>query len=76
MRAVDAFKVEGRLTAVLADGAYAAELRNGHRLTAFVAGKDKKVFAGLKAGDNVLLQLTPYDLSAGRVIALQPDKRQ
>jgi translation initiation factor IF-1 len=65
----DAFKVEGRVTEALPNGTYRAELKNGHRLTAFVAGKAKKQFAGLKAGDKVTLQLTPYDLSTGRIIA-------
>jgi translation initiation factor IF-1 len=64
----DAFKVEGRVTEVLANGTYRAELKNGHRLTAFVAGKAKKNFAGLKSGDVVRLQLTPYDLSTGRIL--------
>jgi translation initiation factor IF-1 len=64
----DAFKVEGRVREVLPNGTYRAELKNGHCLTAFVAGKAKKHFAGLKAGDKVTLQLTPYDLSSGRVI--------
>ena len=68
MPAGDAFKVEGRVTEVLANGTYRAELKNGHRLTAFVAGKAKRNFAGLKTGDKVTLQLTPYDLSTGRVI--------
>jgi translation initiation factor IF-1 len=44
------------------------ELENGHRLTAFVAGRAKKNFAGLNAGDTVKLQLTPYDLSIGRIL--------
>jgi translation initiation factor IF-1 len=57
------------VTEVLPNGTYRAELKNGHCLTAFVAGKAKKQFAGLKAGDKVTLQLTPYDLSTGRVIA-------
>jgi translation initiation factor IF-1 len=52
----------------LPNGTYRAELANGHRLTAFVAGGAKKNFAGLKAGDRVTLQLTPYDLSAGRIL--------
>jgi translation initiation factor IF-1 len=56
------------VTDVLANGTYRAELKNGHRLTAFVAGRAKKHFAGLRAGDKVTLQLTPYDLSAGRII--------
>ena len=64
----NAFKIEGRVTGVLANGTYRAELKNGHHLTAFVAGKAKKNFAGLKSGDKVKLQLTPYDLSVGRIL--------
>ena len=64
----DAFKVEGRVIEVCPNGTYRAELKNGHRLTAFVAGKAKKNLAGLKAGDTVKLQLTPYDLSVGRIL--------
>jgi len=59
------------VTEVLPNGTYRAELKNGHRLTAFVAGKAKKQFAGLKAGDIVTMQLTPFDLSTGRVIAAE-----
>ena len=64
----EAFKVEGRVIEALPNGTYRAELANGHRLTAFVAGKAKENFAGLKAGDKVRMRLTPYDLSVGRVI--------
>jgi translation initiation factor IF-1 len=64
----EAFKVDGRVTEVLPNGIWRAELKNGHRLTAFVTGKAKKNFAGLKSGDKVKLQLTPYDLSVGRIL--------
>jgi translation initiation factor IF-1 len=64
----DAFKVEGRVMEVLPNGTCRAELKNGHRLTAFVAGRTKKIFVGLKTGDKVKLQLTPYDLSVGRIL--------
>ena len=64
----EAFKVDGRVTEVLPNGTWRAELKNGHHLTAFVAGKAKKNFAGLKTGDKVKLQLTPYDLSVRRII--------
>ena len=64
----EAFKVDGRVIEVLPNGTYHAELKNGHRLTAFVAGKAKKNFAGLKTGEKVKLQLTPYDLSMGRIL--------
>ncbi len=64
----EAFRVEARVIEALPNGTFCAELSNGHRLTAFVAGRDKKIFAGAKAGDKVKLQLTPYDLSVGRII--------
>jgi translation initiation factor IF-1 len=64
----DAFKVESRVIEVLPNGTYRVELKNGYCLTAFVAGKAKKNFAGLKTGDTVKLQLTPYDLSVGRIL--------
>ena len=64
----DAFRVEARVVEALPNGTFLAELANGHRLTAFVAGRDKKNFAGLQAGGTVKLQLTPYDLSVGRII--------
>jgi translation initiation factor IF-1 len=44
------------------------ELANGHRLLAFVAGKARLRFAGLAAGDKVMLELSPYDLSQGRIL--------
>ena len=64
----NAFQVESRVTEVLPNGIYRAELANGHRLDAFVLARDKKNFAGLKTGDVVKLQLTPYDLSVGRIL--------
>ncbi len=64
----DAFQVEGRVIEGLPNGTWRAELENGHRLTAFVTGKAKKNFAGLKAGDRIKLQMTPYDLSVGRIL--------
>ena len=64
----DAFRVEARVIAALPNGTFSAELKNGHRLTAFVSRRDEKIFAGLKAGDEVKLKLTPYDLSVGKIV--------
>jgi translation initiation factor IF-1 len=64
----DAFRVEARVNEALPNGTFLAELANGHRLTAFVASRDQRNFAGLRAGDTVRLQLTPYDLSVGRIL--------
>jgi translation initiation factor IF-1 len=65
----EAFQVEGRVIEARANRTFCVELGNGHRLTAFVAGRAKNNFAGLQAGDKVKLQLTPYDLSVGRIVA-------
>ncbi len=64
----DAFQVDGRVIEVLPNGTVRAGLKNGHRLLAFVVARDKKKFTGLKTGDEVRLQLTPFDLSAGRIL--------
>ncbi|HEX5400083.1 MAG TPA: translation initiation factor IF-1 [Verrucomicrobiae bacterium] len=68
MAGEEAFRVEGRVMEALPNGTFRVELKNRHRLTAFVAGRSKINFAGLKAGDSVKLQLTPYDLSVGRIL--------
>ena len=63
-----AFEVEGAVVEVLPNKMYRVELANGHRLLAFVAGKAKSGFAGLRPGDKVRLELSPYDLSVGRIM--------
>ena len=63
-----AIEVEGAVVEVLPNRMYRVELANGHRVLAFVAGKVKSSFAGLSPGDKVQLELSPYDLSAGRII--------
>ena len=68
MAGEEAFRVEGRVMEAKPNGTFRVELKNGHRLTAFVASWAKKNFAGLNAGDTVKLQLTPYDLSIGRIL--------
>jgi translation initiation factor IF-1 len=47
---------------------YRVELANGHRLLAFAPGKARLSFAKLTPGDKVRLELSPYDLSVGRII--------
>ena len=50
------------------NGTCRVELANGHRLLAFVAGRAKQTFTGLAVGEKVKLQLTPYDLTTGRIL--------
>jgi translation initiation factor IF-1 len=64
----DAFKVEGAVIETLPNQCCRVELANGHRLVGYVAGKAKARFAGLAPGDKVILELSPYDLSQGRIL--------
>lgn len=68
MRGEDAFRVEGRVIEVLSDRTWRVELSNGHRLLGFAGGRTNQDFSGLKPGDTVKLQLTPFDLSTGRLL--------
>jgi translation initiation factor IF-1 len=68
MAGKDAFIVEGVVIEARVNRTFCVELANGHRLLAFVAGRAKQCYAGLTPGDKVKLQMTPYDLSVGRII--------
>jgi translation initiation factor IF-1 len=68
MAGTDAFQIEGVVREALPNGTYHVELANGHRLLAFVAGRARQNFGGVATGDRVKLQLTPYDLSKGRIL--------
>ena len=63
-----AIEVEGAIVEVLPNHMYRVELANGHRLLAYVTGKARLGFARLTAGDRVRLEMSPYDLSEGRII--------
>jgi translation initiation factor IF-1 len=68
MPGADAFEVEGVVTEMLSDRTYRAELANGHRLLAFVAGKARPAAPRFAPGDRIKLRLSPYDLSEGRIL--------
>ena len=68
MRGEDAFRVESRVIEVMPNGTFRVELANGHRLLAFATARTKENFSGVKPGDRVKLQLTPFDLSTGRLL--------
>jgi translation initiation factor IF-1 len=64
----DAFKVEGLVVDVLSNGTYRVKLVNGHQLRAFVTGKARLNMTRFALGQKVLLEVSPYDLSEGRII--------
>jgi translation initiation factor IF-1 len=68
MAGENAIKIEGIVVEVLPNGTYRVELANGHRVLAFVTGKARLSFARLAHGDKVMIEMSPYDLSEGRII--------
>jgi translation initiation factor IF-1 len=71
MRGASAIVVEGIIVETLPNGTYRAELANGHRLLAYVAGRRRLSLAPLALKEKVRLELSPYDLSEGRIIVEQ-----
>jgi translation initiation factor IF-1 len=64
----DAIAVEGIVMEVLGEGLFRAELVNGHRLVAHTARRQRAQAAALGAGDKVRLELSPFDMSVGRIL--------
>ena len=63
----DSIEMEGTVTEVLPDSVYRVELDNGHTLSAYAAGKMRKFRIRVVAGDKVKIELSPYDLTKGRI---------
>jgi translation initiation factor IF-1 len=68
--ASSAFHVEGVIVRVIQPGVYRVELPNGHELLGYVTRRDRARMAGLVSGQKVELELSPFDLSKGRVRAV------
>jgi translation initiation factor IF-1 len=58
---------EGTVLEVLPDGRFSVELDNGHKILAYTAGRMKKARIRVLAGDRVTVEMTPYDLTKGRI---------
>jgi translation initiation factor IF-1 len=58
---------EGTVTEVLPDARYRVELDNGHSVAAYAAGKMRRFRIRVVAGDKVRLEMSPYDLTKGRI---------
>jgi len=61
-------QVEGVVTEKLRDANFRVELDNGHQVMAYVSGRMRKYFIKILPGDRVLVELSPYDLSRGRIL--------
>ena len=63
-----AITVEGKVIEPLPNAMFQVELENGHRVLAHVSGKMRMHFIKILPGDRVTLELSPYDLTRGRII--------
>ena len=68
MARANAIHVAGVVVEVLSNGTYRVELANGHRVLAFLGRADRSSLALVATGDQVMLEMSPYDLSEGRIV--------
>ncbi|MCD6213988.1 MAG: translation initiation factor IF-1 [Candidatus Desulfofervidus sp.] len=64
----EAIEVEGKVIEALPNAMFRVELDNGHRVLAHIAGKLRMHFIKVLPGDRVKVELSPYDLSRGRIV--------
>nr|VFK38229.1 MAG: bacterial translation initiation factor 1 (bIF-1) [Candidatus Kentron sp. TC]VFK39674.1 MAG: translation initiation factor IF-1 [Candidatus Kentron sp. TC]VFK54320.1 MAG: translation initiation factor IF-1 [Candidatus Kentron sp. TC] len=60
-------EIEGRVVETLPNTMFRVELDNGHVVVAHISGKMRKHYIRILTGDKVTVQLTPYDLTKGRI---------
>ena len=63
----DVIEVEGKVLEALPNAMFQVELENGHVVLAHVSGKIRMNFIRILLGDKVTIELTPYDLTRGRI---------
>ena len=63
----DAIEVEGKVIETLPNAMFRVRLENGHEVLAHLSGKMRMNYIRILAGDRVKLELSPYDLSRGRI---------
>lgn len=68
MAKAEAIEVEGTVTEALPNAMFRVELPNGHKVLAHVSGKIRMNFIRILPGDKVTVELSPYDLTRGRII--------
>jgi translation initiation factor IF-1 len=71
----DLIEVEGTILELLPDARFRVKLDNGHETLAYASGRMKKNRIRMLAGDRVTLEMTPYDLTKGRITFRHKDER-
>ena len=64
----DHIEMQGTVVETLPNTMFRVELENGHVITAHISGKMRKHYIRILRGDQVTVEMTPYDLSKGRII--------
>jgi translation initiation factor IF-1 len=63
----EAISVQGKVTETLPNAMFKVELENGHKVLAHISGKMRMHFIKILPGDTVTVELSPYDLTRGRI---------
>jgi translation initiation factor IF-1 len=64
----DKIEVQGKVTKALPNALFNVELEGGHMVLAHISGKMRKFYIRILPGDTVTVELSPYDLTRGRII--------
>jgi translation initiation factor IF-1 len=64
----EAIKIDGKVLEALPNAVFRVELENGHKIIAHVSGKMRMHFIRILPGDTVTVEMSPYDLSKGRIV--------
>ena len=63
----DQIEMDGTVVETLPNTMFRVELENGHKITAHISGKMRKHYIRILTGDKVKVEMTPYDLTKGRI---------
>jgi translation initiation factor IF-1 len=69
----EVIKMRGKVVEALPNTQFKVELENGHSIIAHISGKMRKNYIRLVPGDSVDVEMTPYDLSKGRIVFRHKD---
>ncbi len=64
----EAIRLQAKVIDALPNAVFKVELENGHKIIAHVSGKMRMHFIRILAGDTVTVELSPYDLTRGRIV--------
>jgi len=71
-----AIEIEGVVAEALPNAMFRVELTNGHKILAHISGKMRKNYIRILPGDRVIVELSPYDLTRGRIIYRYKSQRE